>query len=83
VELPPSGAVTNPCGSWVFGSERAGRLEQIASEPEIMASISQIFKHVTLYDIGEEVPAFEHNGNSPGYTLFDCPPQSTYQEMVD
>jgi hypothetical protein len=48
-----------------------------------MASIAQVFKHVTLYDIGAEVPAFEHNGNSMGYTLFDCPPQSTYQEMVD
>ena len=81
-ELPPSGTVTNPCGSWVFGSERAGRLEQIASETEIMASISQVFKHVTLYDIGEEIPAFDHNGNSLGYTLFDCPPTSTYQDII-
>ena len=81
-ELPPNAPILRPCGSWVFGSEHAGRLECIASEPEMMASLPQVFKHVTQYSIGDQVPAFDHNGNSLGYTLFDCPPSSSYQDMV-
>lgn len=81
-ELPPCAPILRPCGSWVFGSEHAGRLVRIASEPEMMASLPQVFKHVTQYDIGDEVPAFDHNGNSLGYTLFDCPPSSSYRDMV-
>ncbi len=81
-ELPPQAPILNPVGSWVFGSKLSGRLQRMTSDAEMMASLPQVFKHVTLYDIGDEVPAFDHNGNLLGYTLFDCPPPVTYLEMV-
>jgi hypothetical protein len=83
IDLPREAKVLKDCGSWVFGSGSAGVLAEIASEDEIKAIVPQVFRHVVNYDVGERVPAFTHNGNSLGYTLFDCPRQSSYQSIVD
>lgn len=72
-----------PCGSWIFGSDYAGILEGIATNEELRASIPEVFEYITNFHIGDEVPAFVHNGNSLGYILFDFPPRGNYNEIVD
>ena len=81
-DLPHEAKVLKGCGSWVFGSRGTGVLVEIASEDEIRATVPQVFRHVTNCAVGEQVPAFVHNGNSLGYTLFDCPRQTSYQTIV-
>jgi hypothetical protein len=67
----------------VFGSDHAGILEGTATEEEIKATVPEVFEYVVNYRIGDEVPRFIHNGNSLGYALFDCSPQSGYCEIVN
>ena len=66
----------------MFGSDHAGVLAEIASEDEVRTAIPGVFQHIANYDAGDKVPAFVHNGNSLGYTLFDCPDQESYQGIV-
>lgn len=81
--LPPSLEVIQRCGSWVFGSEQAGRLEHIAAPNEVRKRVPELFDYVFNYQIGDTVPYFEHSGNSLGYALFDCPPDAHYCDMID
>jgi formate-dependent phosphoribosylglycinamide formyltransferase (GAR transformylase) len=76
-------AVTQPCGSWVFGSPQAGRLIHIASPHVVRTLAPEVFEYEFSYQIGEELPVFEHSGNSLGYALFDCPADSSYCDMVE
>ncbi len=82
VALPPMLAVTNPCGSWVFGSACAGRLVAVAPDAAVWAQAPELFDYLFAYTCGEEVPAFEHSGNSLGYALFDCPTPTGYDGVV-
>lgn len=81
-ELPSKLQVIRRCGSWLFGSDRAGRLVGISTEKELRAAVPQVFDYLVNYQIGDEVPQFIHSGNSLGHVLFDCPPQSSYREIV-
>jgi hypothetical protein len=80
--LPPSLEVTQRCGSWVFGSEQAGRLEHIASPNAVRTRVPELFDYVFNYQIGDTVPYFEHSGHSLGYALFDCPSTASYCDMI-
>jgi biotin carboxylase len=82
VALPPMLTVTNPCGSWVFGSACAGRLVAVASDTAVWAQVPELFDYLFAYTCGDEVPAFEHSGNSLGYALFDCPAPAGYAGVV-
>jgi biotin carboxylase len=81
--LPARLQVLNRCGSRIFGSEYAGRLEHVAATDEVKAQFPEIFDFLFSYQIGEDVPGFEHSGNSLGYALFDCPPGVEYCDMVE
>jgi biotin carboxylase len=61
-----------PCGSLVFGSPQAGRLEHVASADAVQAACPEVFSVFASYRPGDDVPAFTHNGNMLGYVLFDC-----------
>jgi hypothetical protein len=74
--------VVRRCGSWVFGSDHAGLLEGIATEEEVKAAVPEVYEYVVHYHTGEAVPEFVHSANSLGYALFDCPPKSSYGEVV-
>ncbi|NOT83800.1 MAG: ATP-grasp domain-containing protein [Methylococcaceae bacterium] len=80
--LPTALTVNNPCGSWVFGSEVAGKIEFIVSEALLRAKVPELFEYVMRHQIGDTVLDFEHSGNSLGYALFDCPPDD-YQDIVE
>jgi hypothetical protein len=81
--LPARLRVINRCGSRVFGSEYIGRLEHVASTEDMQAQFPEIFDYLFSYKTGEEVPSFDHSGNSLGYALFDCPPEVEYCDMVE
>lgn len=83
VALPPEPEFVRSCASWVFGSNHTGRLEAIASEADLRATVPEVFEYVVHYKTGEEIPQFVHSGNSLGYVLFDFPLGSSYQAMVD
>lgn len=75
--------VKRNCGSWIFGSNQRGRLDEIASDAEIHSAIPEIFEYHTDFYCGDDVPQFNHNGNSLGYALFNCPSEMHYSEIVD
>lgn len=81
--VPANLEVIQRCGSWVFGSEEAGHLDHVATADEVRARVPELFDYVFNYQIGENVPYFEHSGNSLGYALFDCPPGVGYCNMID
>lgn len=83
VKFPSKPEVVRRCGSWVFGSHQAGRLEGIATAEELQIAVPEVFEYMVNYQVGDEVPRFVHSGHSLGCVLFDCPPQSSYQKMVD
>ena len=82
IEVPPAFDEIKPCGSWVFGSDCAGQLCEIAYEKELVAAVPEAFEYFLNYRIGDQIPQFVHSGNSLGYVLFDCPPGSTYNNIV-
>lgn len=75
--------VVQRCGSWVFGSRQAGRLLHVAAPDVIRRLVPEVFDYEFSYQIGEELPIFEHSGNSLGYALFDCPANSSYCDVVE
>jgi biotin carboxylase len=83
VELPSKLRVVMRCGSWIFGSDHAGRLEGISTEEELRVAVPQVFECMINYRVGDKVPRFVHSGNSLGHVLFDCPSQSSYRQIVD
>lgn len=82
-ELADTLKVTRSCGSWVFGSAQAGRLDGIASKAELCARAPEVFGYAVNYNIGDEVPGFVHSGNSLGYVLFDIAPGCDYPDIVE
>jgi biotin carboxylase len=82
VSVPGKLECANRCGSWVFGSEKAGRLVRVASRDEVQALVPEVFEYQVNFEVGENVPGFDHSGNSMGYALFDCPPQTPYSDVV-
>jgi biotin carboxylase len=83
VAFPSKCEIFRNCGSWIFGSNHAGRLKAIASAEELRAAVPEVFEYFVNYRVGDEVPQFVHSGNSLGYVLFDCPAHSTYQELIN
>ena len=71
----------NQCGSWVFGSSQEGQLADAPTMTALQARVPEVFEYVMNYGIGDKIPKFNHNGNSLGYVLFDCPPKSTCAEI--
>lgn len=82
IALPPALVVTNPCGSWVFGSKYAGQLTWVTPAAVVWAQVPELFDYLVAYNCGDAVPRFEHSGNSLGYALFDCPPLIGYAGVV-
>ena len=71
------------CGSWVFGSNRSGRLLRIASEAELKDKVPELLVYLLRCRIGEDVAAFSHSGKSLGFAVFDCRQPSDYDRTVD
>jgi len=82
VTLPTTLTVTNPCGSWIFGSSCAGRIVAVAPDTAVRAQTPELFDYLFAYRCGEEAPSFDHSGNSLGYALFDCPAPLGYEGVV-
>lgn len=82
IQLPGKAKVKKSCGSLIFGTDSKGILNNIATGPEIMAIVPEIFEYQLNLNIGDRVCSFTHGGNSLGYALFDCPPQLTYSSIV-
>ncbi|MCF7969614.1 MAG: ATP-grasp domain-containing protein [Methylococcaceae bacterium] len=82
IKKPTSLPVTRPCGSYVFGSEQAGKIDYIASSQEIFQKIPELFSCQLNYVVGDAIPAFEHSGNSLGYALFACSSEDNYVQIV-
>lgn len=80
--LPEASSMSQPCGSWVFGSEVAGILQHIRPAAEMYQLVPQLFDYQLNYQPGATIPYFEHSGNSLGYALFDCPPPLSYDDVV-
>lgn len=71
-----------PVGSLVYGSRRGGRLSRILPVEELKSRVPEVFFHHSLYEVGDEVPAFGHNGALIGVVLFSIPSGSTYDACV-
>ena len=83
VSFPSQAEILRSCGSLIFGSERAGVLKHVATPNEMKRDITEIFNYVLVCRIGDPVYSFIHGGNSLGFTLFDCPKEKTYEQMVE
>lgn len=70
------------CASWIFGSETMGTLESITPAEELKSLFPELLECRYNYQVGDQVPAFEHSGNSLGFMLFSCPPDSNYQSII-
>jgi biotin carboxylase len=81
-EFPNRGEVRRGCGSYVFGSDRAGRLLRMASAEELKRRMPQVFDVLYAVPIGSPVDRFEHNGNLIGVALFDCADAGDYEHTV-
>jgi len=80
--LPEKITSINSCGSWVFGSKKSGIIEYIASVEEMKVQVKELIECRFNYQIGEEVAAFKHSGNSLGYVIFDCKSEKDYNNVV-
>ena len=82
LNLPEKIEVSKSCGSWVFGSEKEGRITNMTSKEEIKEKVPEIFDCIINYKIGYEVSEFVHSGNQIGYFLFDCPRDTNYEDIT-
>lgn len=81
-EIPEKIEILRECGSLVFGSEKNGKLANIASEKQIKEVVPEVFGCTINYKIGDEVFEFVHSGNQIGYILFDCPLDTNYETII-
>lgn len=78
---PKSQEPAKHCASWVFGSETAGKLKHITPLEKLKNLFPALIECRYNYQIGDNIPAFEHSGNSLGFMLFNCSPECDYQAM--
>lgn len=76
------GAEVRPCGSWVFGSARGGRLRRAPTLEELKKKVPEVYYLFTACEAGEEVRPFIHNVNMLGYALFTIPPGENWTSMT-
>ncbi|HIL78734.1 MAG: ATP-grasp domain-containing protein [Methyloprofundus sp.] len=81
--IPEQPDSLTPCASLIFGSDTAGQLNAITATEELKNAYPELIECRYNYQVGDHVPAFEHSGNSLGYALFYCPPESGYPSMVN
>ena len=79
---PDPAAALRPCGSYVFGAPRAGRLLALADRDTLRARVPEVFAYTARARVGDEVSAFDHGGNCLGYVLFHCPPGTPYEALA-
>ena len=82
LSIPFNNIVEKPCGSLIFGSECSGLIKNIAAKEEVCEAIPEIFSCIIKYQVGDNIQAFNHGGNSIGEILFDCSTPSHYDEIV-
>lgn len=82
LKLPEEMKIRGKCGSWVFGSRKSGIITNIASKEELKEKVPEVFDCIINYKIGDEVSEFLHSGNQIGYVLFDCPPDTNYEDIT-
>lgn len=82
LKAPVESIQTYPCGSYIFGSEKAGQLEYIASKQDLHKQLPKLLKYQLNYAQGDAIPAFDHSGNSLGYALFAYAPEESYTQIV-
>jgi len=70
------------CGSYVFGSDRAGRLRHVADAARLNTEIPGLYEVCYVRRPGDRVEAFTDNGLLIGYALFDCDGPSDYERVV-
>ena len=78
---PPAGPV-HPCGSWVFGATREGRLEDVADVEELKRALPEVYHVSHAVTVGAHVHPLVHNANQLGYILFSIPAGETWAGMV-
>ncbi len=71
------------CGSLVFGSLKAGKLENIISETELKEKASEVISMFVAVKIGDKIESFTHNGNLAGFVLYDCANDAEYNCIKD
>ncbi len=82
IEFPDQVKPVQDCGSWVFGSETAGLIEDYAPLEELQAKVPELLLCRFNRQPGDRVEAFEHGGNSLGYALFNDDKYQDYISMV-
>jgi len=81
--LPARVDIRRPCAVYLFGSERPGRLVAVADEATVRSAVPEVFGVTLKHSVGDAVEAFEHSGNSLGWTVFDCPSAKDYDAIVE
>lgn len=81
--LPKTCEFKQSAGSWVFGSAKRGLLQSITSAENLKNKIPRIFELHYAKNIGENIEAFEHNGNFLGLVLFDCMDLKDYEVQIN
>jgi biotin carboxylase len=80
---PPTDAIVRPCGSWVFGSTRAGRLISVARLADVRRVCPCVWDLVCHAKPGQHVEPMVHNANLLGYILFTVNSSSDYHTISD
>lgn len=78
-----NGSVSQHCGSFVFGSSIAGRLDHISNRKDLQEVVPEVFHLFNAFEAGEEVPHFTDAGSCLGFALFDLPTDVPYEEMTN
>lgn len=66
--------------SYVFGSDRAGRLTAVSGLETLQAGVPEVFKMILAKSPGDDVVPFTHNANLVGYLLVRCG-ASSYRDV--
>lgn len=79
---PPGGRV-NACGSYVFGSDRSGRLAGLQPADEVRRDCSWLRDLVLQAKVGDAVCGMRSNADLVGYATFDIPPGLRWSECCE
>lgn len=80
---PDNREMKHGAGSFVFGSQTAGRLRRMCSAADLQRLVPEVFQAYFTRQSGDRIEAFEHNGNLIGFALFDCQDAADYERVTE
>lgn len=81
--MPSSRLSNKPCGSFVLGSVREGRVAGYASVDQIRAAVEGIAEIYLDLELGKQVHSFVHGGHAFGYCIFETESEGDFHTKAN